>query len=39
MKRKPMLARADVERLLEAGRNEAQRDDWAVAIAVAALPA
>jgi hypothetical protein len=34
-----MLTRADVVRLLEAGRNEAQRNDWAVAIAVVALPA
>jgi glc operon protein GlcG len=39
MKRKPMLTRDDVERILRAARIDAERNDWAVAIAVAALPA
>ncbi|AJX35811.1 MULTISPECIES: GlcG/HbpS family heme-binding protein [pseudomallei group] len=34
MQTKPMLGRAEVERILEAARAEAERNGWAVAIAV-----
>ncbi|KVD68840.1 hypothetical protein WS62_13930 [Burkholderia sp. ABCPW 14] len=34
MQTKPMLGRADVERILEAARAEAARNGWAVAIAI-----